>query len=444
MKAKFHVKAWLRGLVLEALRALARYELKRIHPRIVGVTGSAGKTSGKEAIFEVLARRLEVRKSEKNLNTEFGTVLSVLGQKSGCAGILGWIRTLWRGTLKVLRKVDMYDTIVLEMGVDKPGDMDEILQVIRPDVMVFFNVKGEHLDEGQFANKQAIFEEKSKAVYAASPDGWAVLNMDDNFVKQLDGKLPANVVKIGTGEECDLRAQNIESGVDGLKFVLAYEGRELPVHMPHILGACHVTIALAAIAVGFICGLKWSVIEHGLKEFRLPAGRMNRIPGKNGSLLIDSSYNASPDSTEAALEVLEFFGGPGSVGPAGPEAGRPRKIAALGTMNELGELTETAHLKIGKLAARIADVLITVGKYGAVLAEGANREGMPAEMIHVFKTSREAGAFLEGMLERNDVVLVKGSQNNVRMEHLVKACMQEPEKARQLLVRQEPYWLTKL
>lgn len=424
------VKAALRKYVLEVLRFLARKKLQREMPRIVGVTGSAGKTSTKDAIAAVLERRLKIRKSEKNLNTEFGTVLAVLGETSGYSSPVKWVGIIVRGFTNLMKKPEELDSLVLEMGVDKPGDMDEILKVFKPDVMVFTNVKSEHLDDGQFANRQAIFEEKSKAVYAVPADGWAVINIDDNFVKQLDGRLPANTIKIGTDESADLCAKHVRTSSNGLQFTLCYEGKEVPIVMPHVMGECHVYIALAAIAVGFIHEIPLKTIEVALAEFQLPPGRMNRIEGKNGAILIDSSYNASPDSMEAALEVLKIFHG--------------RRIAALGTMNELGELTESAHLKIGKSAAKSADMLIAVGKHAKDLAEGARREGMSVSMIHVFRTSKEAGEFLEQILERHDVVLIKGSQNNVRMEHVTKACMKEPEQARNLLVRQEPYWLTKL
>jgi UDP-N-acetylmuramoyl-tripeptide--D-alanyl-D-alanine ligase len=149
---------------------------------------------------------------------------------------------------------------------------------------------------------------------------------------------------------------------------------------------------------------------------------------KNGALIIDSSYNASPDTTAAALEILSLFHG--------------RKIAALGTMNELGGLSESEHIKIGKIAAEHADMLLAVGDRAKELAEGAQRGGMSASMIHTFKSSKEAGQFLSNILERHDIVLAKGSQSGVRMEHLVKLCMKNQAEARHLLVRQEPYWLT--
>lgn len=429
------VKASLRKWVLGVLRFLAKKKLNEIQPGIIGVTGSAGKTSAKDLIADVLGLHFKVKKSEKNMNTEFGLALTILNQKTGYSSLFRWFGVLIRSVAEAFKVSEKYELLVMEMGVDKPGDMDEILRVVRPHVMVFLNVKNVHVDEDQFANRQDIFDEKSKACYAVPEDGWCVLNCDDNFVMRLNGKLPCNTITIGTDgvseeEDCDLFAKDVRTTKDGLYFVLAYEDKELPVHIPKVLGRYHVPIALAAIAVGFIHGLPWKIISGALGDFELPHGRMNKIEGKHGALIIDSSYNASPDTMEAALEVLADFPG--------------RKIAALGTMNELGELTESAHLKIGKAAAEAADMLLAVGEHAKYFAEGARRAGMSASMIHTFENSREAGHFLAGILEKHDTVLAKGSQNNVRMEHLVKVCMAEPEQARHLLVRQEPYWLTNL
>lgn len=421
MKAKF--KKWTR----ELLRYLAKNRLKKIRPKIVGVTGSAGKTSAKDAIASVLERRFLVHKSPGGYNSDFGTLLTILEKPSGFSSIEKWAAILFKCLIENFQRPEPYDVLVMEMGIDYPGGMSEILEVVKPEVMVFLNVKEVHRGEGQFKNREHIFDEKSKACYLVPKDGWVILNHDDMFVRQLENKLPAQVIKIGREDGADLRATNISADDRGLKFTLEYEGKALPVHLPNILGECHVTIALAAIAVGFVNGLNWKTIEAGLADFQMPKGRMSRIEGKNGSLIIDSSYNASPDTVEEALKILAMFHG--------------RKIAALGTMNELGELAESAHIKIGKTAAGLADLLILVGKHAEDIAEGAARAGMPKSMIHVFRTSREAGNFLSGMIEKNDVILAKGSQNEVRMEQLVKICMKNPERARELLVRQEPYWL---
>jgi UDP-N-acetylmuramoyl-tripeptide--D-alanyl-D-alanine ligase len=410
------------------LQFLSKRKLAKVHPRVVGITGSAGKTSAKEVIFEVLSRRYKTKKSEKNLNTEFGTALTILGLKSAYDSAWGWVKVLGQAAADTFKTPEPYDTLVLEMGVDKPGDMDTVLKVVKPDIMVFLNVKNVHLGEGHFPNRQAIFAEKSRACVAVSKEGWVVLNHDDPFVKQLEGHLPAHAVTIGCEEGSDLRAVNLHMDLKGLHFTLRYEDKEMPVNLPHVLGKQHVTMVLAAIAVGFIEGMPWKAIDVALQEYKLPPGRMNKIEGKQGSLIIDSSYNASPDTTAAALEILGLFHG--------------RKIAALGTMNELGELSESEHIKIGKAAAEHADLLLAVGERAKDLAEGAQRGGMSASMIHTFRTSKEAGQFLSNILEKHDVVLAKGSQSGVRMEHLVKMCMKNPEDARHLLVRQEPYWLT--
>ncbi|QQR54422.1 UDP-N-acetylmuramoyl-tripeptide--D-alanyl-D-alanine ligase [Candidatus Peregrinibacteria bacterium] len=420
MKATF--KRW----ALDFLRSLAKRRLRAIRPLIVGVTGSVGKTGAKDAIADVLGRRFSVRRSEKNLNSEFGTVLTILGLKTGYSSTTAWISIFWKAIWEAFKKPEKYQMLVLEMGVDKPGDMDEILKVFTPNIMVFLNVKNVHVGAGQFANRQAVYEEKSKAVVAVPPGGWVILNHDDSFVRQLEGHLPAHTITIGTEEGADLCAKDIEMSTEGLMFTLSYDQRDLFVRMPHVLGKAHITLVLAAVAVGFVNGMPWKAIQKALEEYRLPPGRMNRIEGKNGALILDSSYNASPDTMEAGLEILSLFHG--------------RKIAALGTMNELGELAVSEHIKVGKLAAEQADMLLAVGEHASALAEGAQRAGMSASMIHVFNTSKEAGQFLSKILDKHDTVLAKGSQNRVRMEHLVKMCMKHPEEARELLVRQDAYW----
>ena len=417
--------------VYQALAFLAKRELQRLDPKVVGITGSAGKTSTKEAIAAVLERQFKIKKNKGSMNSDFGVTLTVLDQKSAYSSFSGWISVLAKSFKKILSPVaDPYEILVMEMGVDGPGCMDPIVDVVKPDVGVFLNVKNIHRGEAHFPNRKAVFLEKRKMCDAIREGGWAVLNMDDNFVKQLKGDLPVDCIGIGTGEDADLRASEIKSARDGLRFTLNYEGKSLPVHLPHILGECHVTLALSAIAVGFVHGMSWSKIEAALKDFKLPPGRMNPIEGKNGSLIIDSSYNAAPDTMEAALEVLSLFPG--------------RKIAALGTMNELADMAESEHIKIGKVAADTANVLIAVGAHAKHYVEGAVSAGMSKSMIHSFRTSKEAGEFLAEELRVNDVVLAKGSQNGVRMEKCVKLCMQEPEQARHLLARQEPYWLTHL
>lgn len=424
------MKGLLKNIVFRILKALARRQLRRSHPQVIGVTGSAGKTSSKEAIFSVLERRFRVKRNKGSFNSDFGVALSILDLESGYSSPSQWVKILFKALWRSLQKVEPLDYLVQEMGVDKPGDMDKILELVKPDIMVFLNVKNVHRGKGQFENKEAILKEKSKACFAVRPGGWVILNGDDLFTEQLATTLSANVLKFGLSESCELKASQVKSREDGLSFILNYGEERTPIHMPNILGECHVEAALTAAAVGFLTGLPLAAIQMGLKEFQLPAGRMNPIEGLNGSLLIDSSYNASPDTMEAALDVLGLFKS-------------KRRIAALGSMNELGELSSSSHVKVGALAAEKANELIAVGANAREIAEGAHSAGMPANRIFVFSNSKEAGEFLKERLQKNDVVLAKGSQNGVRMERLVKLCMKHPEQSRQLLVRQDVYWMEK-
>ena len=164
---------------------------------MVGVTGSVGKTSTKEMIAAVLGEKYRVKKSEGNLNTEWGLCWALLEVGKPAPRLGSWARAMGEAALTLLKKTPRVDYWVLEMGVDKPGDMDEILKVFTPNIMVFLNVKNVHVGAGQFANRQAVYEEKSKAVVAVPPGGWVILNHDDTFVRQLEGKLPAHSITIG-------------------------------------------------------------------------------------------------------------------------------------------------------------------------------------------------------------------------------------------------------
>lgn len=167
-------------------------------------------------------------------------------------------------------------------------------------------------------------------------------------------------------------------------------------------------------------------------KYSLPPGRMSIIPAINESTIIDSTYNSSPEAVKEALNTLSKI------------AVNKRKIAVLGNMNELGKHTQIMHEMIGAIVPKCADMLITVGDDAVIIAEKAKEKGMSEKNVFSFKTSLEAAGFLADKIKKDDVILVKGSQNNVRLERFVKALMSEPEKAKDLLVRQEPVWTTKL
>lgn len=423
------IKKTGKALVLRVMERLSRWRLNKIHPEIIGITGSVGKTSTKEAIYSVVSRHVAAYRNEKSYNTEFGLHLAILEQESGYSSPLKWLNALGRGAWSTFKlKEPPYRELILEMGADKPGDIEYLLRHVRPHIGVLTAIQPAHLGERRFESTDEIFEEKSKLIYALPEDGWAILNADDERVFSLKEKVRAKVLTFGMSAKADLRAKYVENGRDGLRFTLAYEDKTHAVHLSQLLGEHQIYVILPAVAAGFLMGMSFREISEGLKAFRLPPGRMNRVEGLHGSLILDSSYNASPHSMMAALEVLR--GMPG------------RKIAALGSMNELGPHSEREHRRIGKIVPQVADFLVTVGREAEWIAEEALSHGLSSAFVMQFNSAKAAGEFLKNKLRRDDVVLVKGSQNNVRMEHLVREIMQHPEQAESLLVRQESYWQT--
>lgn len=423
------MKAFIKSVVLFYLRFLARLRLKRTNATIIGITGSVGKTSAKEMISAVLSAEFKVKKSSKNHNTDIGLALSLLDQDSAYSSAWGWLKVMVQSGLTVFQKTPHYDFLVLEMGVDQPGDMDRILKLVTPDVMVFLNVRDVHLGEGQFKDRQEILKEKGKACLAVPSEGFVLLNGDDPLLADFKGEPKAETICYG--EKSHNRAQVASIRMKGLNLhfdVLDEEGHH-QLYLPKTLGFYHANLALAAVAVARQFGQSYESIQKGLKRFKMPAGRLNVLEGVHDSTLIDGSYNASPSSMKAALDVLSGFAG--------------RRIAALGTMNELGELTRESHLKLGAYAKSRCEVLICVGPEAETIAEGAREAGFSEDRLFSFEESAKAGIKLRALLKKGDIALVKGSQNNVRMERVVEACLAHPDRDRDQLVRQSSYWKKK-
>lgn len=416
------MKAIFRFLIGELLAFKAHRFLKAHHVQIIGVTGSVGKTSTKEAICKILNSKFDVYSSKKSFNTEIGLSLAVLQEEeSGFVSFVAWLRILKR---VLFDKKRIYKKIVLEMGADKPGDLKRLIKIAPPKIGVVTAVRPVHLAPGQFKSLEAIAAEKGVLIGSLPKEGMAILNNDDEWVRAMP--TIAGRFTYGVKNESMLMAREIRAGAKDLQFMAHFKGESYEFGVP-VLGEFQVYVLLPAIAVGLQLGMKLSECAAALADYHLPPGRMNPIAGINRSQIIDSSYNASPATVATALELLG-------------ELKATRKIAALGSMNELGELTHSAHIEIGKKAARVAQMMIAVGQEASTIGRGALEAGMKEEQIHTFFDSEEAGEFLKGQLKQGDLVLVKGSQNRVRMERLVKIIMKEPQKAAQLLCRQGEAW----
>jgi UDP-N-acetylmuramoyl-tripeptide--D-alanyl-D-alanine ligase len=369
-----------------ALQRLAAAQRARLAPTVVGITGSVGKTSTKEAAASVLARRFRTYRSPGNWNNELGVPLSLL-------------------------ELDERDQVaVLELaGGYAPGELDLLARIARPDVAVVTNVHPVHLE--RMGSIDAIAETKAELVDAVAPDGIAVLNADDPRVRAMAGRCRGRVLTYGRTDGSDVRADAVAlRGLDGCSFDLVVDGERHPTRTS-MLGPHAVDVALAAAAVGHALGLAADELVAGI-EAASPV-RIRPRPGARGSLIIDDAYNASPPSVRSALALLEQCPG--------------RRIAVLGDMLELGPLAEQEHRAVGRHAAVAADVLVTFGEHAAEIAAAAHEQPTrPAQVVH-FEPSRRAElvACLLDLVGPGDVVLIKGSRS-LRLDELVDALCEQP------------------
>lgn len=425
------MKGVAKKLVLRLLKSMAKSRMKRFKGKVIGVTGSIGKTSTKEAIYTVLNSRYKVRKNKKSMNSEFGLLLTILDIESGFSSATKWSWYLLKGLWHSLAR-DHSEILLLEMGVDAPGDMDFLLSVVKPDIAVLTGVTHTHLDEGQFADPDSVFAEKRKLVDALKENGKAVLGMDNEYCVKLAKELKKReMIGYGTSREDDFWASQIKQSLEGMEFILHHEAKRYDVKVP-ILGKYQVQVLMPAIICGTLMGIEIEDCCEALKRFELPPGRMSVIPAIEGATMLDSSYNSSPLALEAALELLKALGE------------KHRKIAVLGNMNELGNHAAELHEKVGEKVPGAVDILLTVGSNAGLIAEAARAKGFDGKNIFKFGSANEAADFFKDKIRKGDLILVKGSQNKVRLERFVKELMATPERAKDLLVRQERMWQAKL
>jgi len=364
---------------LAALQQVARFWRAKLEVQVIGITGSVGKSTTKELVAEVLGHRYATLKNEGNYNNEIGLPMTILGLSEG------------------------HERAVLEMGFYVPGEIKFLCEIAKPRIGVVTNIGTVHAERA--GSQEMIAKGKAELVESLPEDGVAILNYDDPFVRKMAEKTKAQVLFYGLSPEADLWADQVEGlGLEGIRFRLHYRKEVLYLRVP-MLGQHSVHTALRAAAVGLADGLGWEEIISGLRFGHMQL-RLVAVRSRSGALLLDDTYNASPQSTLAALNLLGELDG--------------RKIAVLGDMLELGQYEQQGHEMVGIRAAEIADVLITVGRRGRIIARAAWEAGMPVENITEVDTTPEATQFLETLLGPDDVVLIKGSRG-MRMDLIVQA-----------------------
>ena len=348
--------------------------------RVVGITGSVGKTSAKELIASVLSQRYCTLRSEGNYNNEIGLPLTLLRMRRE------------------------HERAVLEMGMYDLGEISLLAEIAGPSIGVVTNVGPTHLE--RLGSIDRISQAKAELIEALPADGVAILNGDDHRVRAMSTVARGcRVLTYGLGPGVDVRATDVRAlGLRGVSFRVHHREHALSAHTA-LLGEHSVRTALAAVAVGIAEGMAWEQILPGLAD---PAAviRLRPLRGVHGSTLLDDSYNASPASSLAALALLKELG--------------QRRIAVLGDMLELGSFEEEGHRLVGQRAAEVASLLYVVGSRAKVIAEEALRCGMPAKMVHVMDSDSAVVSALVDELRPGDVVLVKASRG-IAMESIVSA-----------------------
>jgi UDP-N-acetylmuramoyl-tripeptide--D-alanyl-D-alanine ligase len=351
---------------LQALQRLAAWWRKRHDVEVVAVTGSVGKTTCKELIASVLNSRFRTLKSEANLNTEIGIPLTLL------------------------QLAQEHQRAVLEFGMYARGDIALLSKIAQPRIGVVTNIGPVHLE--RLGSQGAIIAAKAELVEALPANGIAILNGDDSRTAALASRTAARVVYYGLSEQCDIRATDLLTrGLEGIEFRLATSETSVGVTMP-LPGRHHVYPSLAAAAVALEYGMSLDEIANALRETNLDLrGRI--LAGPNGSKIIDDSYNASPASMLAQLELLSELPG--------------RRIALLGDMLELGAAEADGHRRVGERAASACDLLLTVGERARGISAAIRRNGA---MVRHLNSTAEALGVLKSELRQGDYLLIKASR----------------------------------
>lgn len=423
------MKSILKPLVVSLLAFFARAVIRRYRPKIVMITGSVGKTSTKDAVAAALSESFFVRASAKSFNSEFGVPFTIFGVDNPWGRPLRWF-SVAKSALALLLLPNHYpNMLVLEVGADRPGDISRILRIATPDVVVVTRLPEIPVHVEAYASPEAVREEEFSPAYALAAAAPLIVSADDRYA--LDGALrtPARVVSYGVSESAGVRLLDIgfyesEGKVAGMQAGVFVGGERETLVVKGSVGRAQVFPAAAALAAALSLGIARPDALRALERYEPPPGRGRILRGKNGSIIIDDSYNSSPAAVEEALATLKAF----------PRA--RRRIAVLGDMLELGRYSVMEHDRISALAASAADIVAAVGIRARAFASA--KEG--AEAI-LFENARAAALALPGLVEQGDVVLVKGSQS-IRTERIVESLLADPADAARL-VRQEREWKRK-
>ena len=364
--------------VIKAIQNMAKYKRENSNVKVVGITGSVGKTSTKDIIANVLSQKYKVLKTEGNYNNEIGLPLTIL-------------------------KLKDEEIMVLEMGMSAFGEMSILTNIAKPDVAVITNIGTSHI--GILGSRENILKAKLEILEGLNKSGELIINNDNDLLHEWakNEKIVENIKTYGINEKSDYMAYNIKLNENGSNYNINISNETYEITVP-VSGEHFVYNSLCAIAVGLYFNIKMSDIIIGISNFSLTKKRMEIIKTKFGVLIVNDCYNASYDSMKAAIEYLSTLQG--------------RKIAILGDMLELGKFSEQLHKKVGyEVAINKIDILICIGEEAKNIAIEAIEQKMDKDNIYQFNNKEEAINFIKNILKSGDSILVKAS-NSMRFDEI--------------------------
>ena len=430
------LRDFLKRIVMKILEWEARLILRRFKPKIVAVTGNIGKTGTKDAIATVLEGFTHVRKSEKSFNNEFGIPLTIIGVGTGWGSARRWLDIILEGFYVFLFPQNYPKWLVLEVGADRPGDIEDVTKWLHPDIAVVTSLGTVPVHVEFFESPEALAQEKAYLPKSVKRGGVAILNYDDPKVRDMAASAKVNVLMYGFDSGATFRASNDHILYDdnakpnGVTFRVDYDGHSVPIRLFGVVGKSHCYNMLAALAVGVSQDRNLISLAEAVHNHAPTPGRLRLLSGIKETTIIDDTYNSSPAATAMALDTLSQIETKG------------RKIAVLGDMLELGIYTKEEHEKVGVRAVGVVDRLFLVGPRAEFIGAAALENGFQEDNLFYFNDASECGKYLQQYIEPADVILLKGSQG-IHLERAVLEIMAHPEKRKELLVRQEDEWGSK-
>ena len=349
----------------QALKDMASYLRSHRPVKVVGVTGSVGKTSTRDMVYSVVKQKYKTLKTEGNYNNEIGLPLTIL-------------------------RYHDEEVLVLEMGMNHLQEMSRLSMIARPDIACITNVGTAHI--GELGSRENILKAKLEIINGMKEGSTLIINQDNDMLQTVE--LPhLNVVRVGKGKEASIQASHIVLEETKSSFEVEYQGKKEIIEVP-VQGEHNISNALIAIAVGIELNISLEDIKKGIQEFKLTKNRMD-ILEKNHKTVIDGTYNASVDSMKSSIDVLANY--------------KKRKVAILADMLELGDYSQQLHEEVGSyVASKGIDILVCVGKEAKYIYQKA-RESM--KDVYYFESNQEVIARLDELLKEDDVILVKGSHS---------------------------------